>query len=140
MIRWALNQNEEGKFKGVTKNASIKDFISSCLIARQNHPELESVVNTLFYEVANMGRSKRKSEQRRDNSIIVELFIIVLPQYFEKDRKHVYLDLMYDILESQNFQYEMDRIDKQHLLFKMVDMCMSHMSIINSLAENNEHG
>ena len=44
------------------------DFIYSCLIAKKNHSELNNVVIGLFYEVANMGRSKRKWERQHDNS------------------------------------------------------------------------
>ena len=78
MIRWAMNQDEQGNFKGPESN----DFIQSCLLARKNHQELNNVVIGLFIEVANMGRSKRKWERQNDNSQLVELFAVILPQYF----------------------------------------------------------
>ena len=84
----------------------------------------------LFIEVANMGRSKRKWERQNDNSQLVELFAIILPQYFLDSKEHEYFDLMHDILESHHFQFEKERIDKQHLLFKMVDKCLYYLSLI----------
>ena len=71
MIRWTMNQDENGQFKGPSSNFSGTenvDFIYSCLLAKKNHPELNNVVIGLFYEVANMGRSKRKWERQNDNS------------------------------------------------------------------------
>lgn len=70
MIRWALSQNDYGLFKGANKTAASQniDFIQSCLIARKNHQELNNVIIDLFYEVANMGRSKRKLDRQSDNS------------------------------------------------------------------------
>ena len=65
MIRWALNQNDQGEFMGPNKVSSSQqyDFIQSCLIARQRHSELNNVIIDLLYEVANMGRSKRKMDR-----------------------------------------------------------------------------
>ena len=65
MIRWALNLDEAGNFKGVSSLdlKSNTDFISNCFTAKNNHRELpHNVIIGLFYEVANMGRSKRKQE------------------------------------------------------------------------------
>ena len=114
MIRWAMNQDEQGNFKGVHRSniGENVDFILSCLTAKQNHSELNNVVIGLFYEVANMGRSKRKWERQHDNSQLVELFASILPHYFEEGKQYEYFDLMHDILESHHFQFEKERIDK----------------------------
>jgi len=89
--------------------------------------------------VANMGRSKRKRERQNDNSQLVELFAIILPKYFEDDQQSEYFDLMHDIIESHHFQFEKERIDKQHLLFKMVDKCLYHLSTINDIYDSPSH-
>ena len=139
MIRWALNLNEEGKFKGIKNSSDLSanfDFISSCFQALKNHTELHNVITGLFYEVANMGRSKRKWERQQDSSKLVELFSMILPIYFPEQREYEYFDLMHDILNSHNFQFEKERIDKQHLLFKMVDKCLYHLSVINNFSGN----
>lgn len=100
-------------------------------MARANHSELGHEIIGLFYEVANIGRSKRKWERQNDASQLVELFYVILPQYFTSESRHSYFDLMNDILESHHFQIEKDRIDKQHLLFKLVDTCLHTLSVIN---------
>ena len=66
----------------------------------------------LFYEVANMGRSKRNCELQNDNSQLVDLFANVLPNYFEGDNLPKYFDLLNDVVESHHFQFEKERIDK----------------------------
>jgi hypothetical protein len=48
MIDWTL--------KNIQSNV---DFIASCLMARQNHPDLNKIIIDLFYEVANIGRSRQ---------------------------------------------------------------------------------
>ena len=111
------------------------DFIQSCLIARRRHRELNNVIIDLLYEVANMGRSKRKMDRQNDNSQLVELFSIILPKYFDDRTIHEYFELMHDLLESHHFQIEKERIDKQHLLFKIIDKCLFHLSIINEVQD-----
>lgn len=137
MIRWAMNQDDDGNFKGASdevemeKKGQTVDFIKLCLIAREKHSELAHEIINLFYEVANIGRSKRKWERQNDNSQLVELFSVILPQYFTAQTMHHYFDLIHDIILSHHFQIEKDRIDKQHLLFKTVDSCLHKLSIIN---------
>jgi len=66
MIRWAMNQDDNGWFKGPPKDQNCSqnvDFIQSCLLARENHQELNNVIIGLFIEIANMGRSKRRNER-----------------------------------------------------------------------------
>lgn len=46
---------------------------------------------------------------------------MILPEYFTHENQFKYFDMMQDILNSHNFQFEKERIDKQHLLFKIVD-------------------
>ena len=56
-----------------------------------------------------------------------------MPYYFDEDKQNEYYDFMHDILESHHFQFEKERIDKQHLLFKMVDKCLYNLSLINNI-------
>lgn len=64
-----MNQDDKGKFRGIPAKVDENiDFIHSCLLARENHKDLNNVVIGLFYEVANMGRSKRKWQRQNDNS------------------------------------------------------------------------
>ena len=81
-------------------------------MARTNHSELSKEIIGLFYEVAYIGRSKRKWERQSDSSQLVELFYVILPQYYNDANRHEYFDLMDDILESHHFQIEKKRIDK----------------------------
>lgn len=83
--------------------------------------------------------------RRKDNSYLMEIFYYILPQYFFHE--YEYLELMNDILESHHFQFEKERTDKQHLIYKMIDRCLSSsendcqvsiMSILCSLWKNNQ--
>ena len=65
----------------------------------------------------------------------MELFSIILPKYFDDSTIHEYFELMHDLLESHHFQIEKERIDKQHLLFKIIDKCLFHLSIINEVQD-----
>ena len=94
MIDWALNKHP---------SKSQSAFIESCLVARKRHQELNNVIIGLFYEVANMGR-------RKDNSYLIEIFYVLLPQYFFHE--YEYLELMDDLLDSHHFQCEKERSDK----------------------------
>jgi len=135
MIGWALNLDEEGSFSGPNHKNGQVDFIRSCLIARKNHKELNNVIIDLLYEVANMGRSKRKVDRQHDNSQLVELFAIILPEYYTEDTAYHYFHLIHDLIESHHFQIEKERIDKQHLQFTIIDKCLFHLSIINKVQD-----
>ena len=67
-----MNMDDDGCFRGPSDENDNKgqalDFIKLCLVARSNHSELEHEIIGLFYEVANIGRSKRKWERQNDAS------------------------------------------------------------------------
>ena len=110
MLKWAL-------FKGQTGT----DFISSCLIARKNHQELSSVILKLFYEVANIGRQRWKVSDI-NQSKLVELFADQLPQYFNIDSE--YFEMISEVMDMHHLHTENDRVDKQHMLLRIVDACL----------------
>ena len=62
------------------------------------------VIIGLFYDIANLGRSKRERSY--------ELFLEILPQYYQKHEMHLYYELMDEILDSHHLKFEKDRIDK----------------------------
>ena len=116
MIDWAL-----------THNKSHINFVASCLTARQSHRELNTVITGLFYEVANIGRNRQMRAQ--DSSNLVELFSRILPRYFSALNFHEYYELVGDLISSHHYQFEKDRLDKQHLLFDMTDACLNSLSL-----------
>ena len=124
MTQWALHQDYQGQFKGCLKD----DFINSCLTARKSHLDLNNVIVGLFCEVSNLGRSKRIWEPSKESSQLVELFYNILPQYFSDQNKHEYYELMDEVLEMDHFQFQKERVDKQLLLYLMIDSCFLELS------------
>jgi len=116
MIDWTL--------KNIQSNV---DFIASCLMARQNHPDLNKIIIDLLYEVANIGRSRQKRASQ-EQSYLVDLFSRILPCYFSPLNYHEYFELMDELIGSHHFQFEKDRPDKQHLLYDIIDSCLHQLS------------
>lgn len=64
-----------------------------------------------------MGRSKRNVLRSKENLILYDLFMTIIPRYFRKSEEHKYLELIEETLASHLFQFEKDRVDKQYLIF-----------------------
>ena len=105
----------------------LDDFISRCLVSRQKHQIVNSPIINLFYEVANLGRLRRNILRPKENLILYDLFMIIVPRYFKSNEEHIYLELIEDTLASHLFQFEKDRVDKQYLLYQQIDKCFSYL-------------
>ena len=73
-------------------------------MSRRKHQIVNSPIINLFYEVANLGRLERNaSAGLKENLILYELFMVIIPNYFSDEEEHVYLELVEDTLASHLF-------------------------------------
>ena len=89
------------------------DTFKCLLDCKEKQPDLSTVIIGVIYQVCAMTRSVRKNEQ--EPSLLVEILTNKLRDYFPDNLKHLYFNLIQEILENHLTQIEKDKVDKMSL-------------------------
>jgi len=75
------------------------DFISCCIRVRKTYPEMSSQITNLMIEVTQMGKNMR-ADHFQFSQLMVDLFTIILPYYYDATEQHEYFEFLQDVLFS----------------------------------------